>query len=247
MAEELIELGSIRRSRRMGAEELIELGDRPAMIGNTLRFFMANPRMARLGFFAEVGIFIAGAFETVFNLLADIVGGITDLVGGGIGALLTGTAGLLGNIPIIGGILSQVVLLANTVIQFALSIPETLLRNIGSVFTSLKKLMEPEKNQDTYQKAKDDVVKKAPSGIQKDVEKMLGASLISLVTGKAVSGAGGAGSASGGSGGAGGAGGSPIGGGEMPEGGAASALNDVLMYGVPAAAAAVAIAAVAIR
>lgn len=135
----------IQTPYRLGAIELIELG-RPAPRPHPglRRPFLAS-RGARLGqfdFLADIGSFLAGAFEFLFKTLADIVSVPLDLASQGVGVLFDGLAGFLANIPILGELASQLLLVGKAVIQWGLSVPGLLLEGIGNVFGEVKKAID---------------------------------------------------------------------------------------------------------
>ena len=183
---------------RMGAEELIELGrGRPVMGGPRAPFLSNRPRyaMGSCGHAYEVGAELSGQVRAELGDLLDIVKDIGGVITGALGFALTtlgdlvsvplnilsqgiditftSVAGLLDHIPIIGGLLSQILLLGNSVIKFALSVPGMLLHGLGNIMTGISKALlaknPPAKNQENVDKAKDDIVKKAPPNLQDKV------------------------------------------------------------------------------
>lgn len=119
----------------LGALELLELGaagPKP-MISNR-----------RLGQFTDVfGYFFGAVGEGVTQiagLLTDILEVPINLVSTGVGALLTGFAGLVGEIPILGPLVSSVVLAANAIIQAALQLPLEILTAVENLGKALKTL-----------------------------------------------------------------------------------------------------------
>lgn len=168
-------------AHRLGAIELIELGN--SRVNNTpvlRRPFLANARKhepelpplllggAELGFafsWAGVGSFLTGAFEFVLSTLADLIKIPLDLISKGVGLLFDGLAGLLVNVPIIGVLASEVLLLTKSLIQWGLSLPWMLLDGLGNVFGEIKKAIDAtqsaDKKKEDEKKAKDNIGNKA--------------------------------------------------------------------------------------
>lgn len=155
---------------RLGAIELVELGRGPVMpvplgMKRLNRPFLSNSR-AHLGInFADIGSFLTGAFEFLFNTLADIVNVPLDLASQGIGVLFDGLAGIIANVPILGPLAAQVLLLGKSVIQWGLSVPGLLLEGVGNIFGEIKGAIDAtrtdeEKDSDA-KKAKEKILEKA--------------------------------------------------------------------------------------
>jgi hypothetical protein len=174
---------------RMGAEELIELG----RSGNTLALsrtpFLANRPRAQLGsarlgdildIVKDVGGIITGALGFALTTLGDLVSIPLDILSQGIDLVFTNVAGLLDQVPIVGTLLSQILLLGNAVIKFALSIPGLLLHGLGNIMTGISKALLAKnttaQNQANTDKAKNDIISKAPPNLQSGVAQVLNAS-----------------------------------------------------------------------
>lgn len=181
---------------RMGAEELIELGraralgaSRSPFLANRPRFAMGHvaaspaPELAGyelgdiLDIVKDVGGMITGALGFALSTLGDLVSVPLDILSKGVDLVFTNVAGLLDHIPIIGGLLAQILLLGNSVIKFALSVPGMLLHGLGNVMTGISKaLMQkntPAQNQKNVDKAKDDIIGKAPPNLASKVGQVL--------------------------------------------------------------------------
>lgn len=126
-----------------GAIGLIELGDAQAkrpMIANR-----PTPSRVRMGdFMGDAGNFlfdlVGSGIDKIAGILADALKVPLDLIGQGVGVLLTGFAGLVANIPIIGDFAATILLAVNSLAQFAISLPEMLLQqvqNLGKAFETL--------------------------------------------------------------------------------------------------------------
>lgn len=149
-------------SARLGAIELIELGTARRALNQHRSPFLSSryPRAGRSGpmlgildFLASVGSFLAGAFEFLFKNLAALISVPLDLASKGIGVLFDGLAGFLVNIPIVGVLASELLLVGKAVIQFGLSVPGLLLKGIGNIFGEVKGALDATKT--PAQKASD--------------------------------------------------------------------------------------------
>lgn len=147
-------------SYRLGAIELIELGNAIPSVSKPYRFdhgrrpFMSSryprasrgPELGQLDFLASIGSFLTGAFEFIFKTLANLVNVPLDIASKGVGVLFDGVAGFLKNVPILGPICSELLLLAKAVIQWGLKVPGMLLTGIGNVFGEIKNAIDATKS-----------------------------------------------------------------------------------------------------
>ena len=165
-------------TQRLGAIELIELGNAPReragtipvlrrpFLGTRQRPMLANPfKLGQLDFLGDIGSFLTGALELVFTELAGLIDLPLDLASSGVGLLFDGVAGLLVNVPIIGVLASEVLLLAKSVIQWGLTLPGELLGGIGNIFGEVKAAIDAAKTDDEKKedekKAKETLLDKA--------------------------------------------------------------------------------------
>jgi hypothetical protein len=159
---------------RLGAIELIELGSARRALTSSNRPFLAaryprphgpGPALGQLDFLASVGSFLSGAFEFLFKNLATLVNVPLDLASKGVGVLFDGLAGFLSNIPVIGVLASELLLVGKAVIQFGLSVPGLLLKGIGNVFGEVKKALDvtktPDQKKADEKKANENILNKA--------------------------------------------------------------------------------------
>jgi len=159
---------------RLGAIELIELGSARRALTSSNRPFLAaryprphgpGPTLGQLDFLASVGSFLAGAFEFLFKNLASLINVPLDLASKGVGVLFDGLAGFLKNIPIIGVLASELLLVGKAVIQFGLSVPGLLLKGIGNIFGEVKKALDvtktPAQKSADEKKANENILNKA--------------------------------------------------------------------------------------
>lgn len=191
---EVIALRPVRY--RLGAEELLELGRARAFLGGPRSPFLANRRnsapgigrdVERLGdildIVKDVGGIITGALGFALTTLGDLVSIPLDLLSKGVDITFNGVADLLGQIPIVGELLAQILLLGNAVIKFALSVPGLLLHGLGNIMTGISKALlqksTPAQNQKNQDKAKQDIIGRAPPNLQSRVAQALDASRMS--------------------------------------------------------------------
>lgn len=159
---------------RLGAIELIELGSARKSLDPSHRPFLAaryprphgsGPALGQLDFLASVGSFLAGAFEFLFKSLATLISVPLDLASQGVGVLFDGLAGFLRNIPIVGVLASELLLVGKAVIQFGLSVPGLLLKGIGNIFGEVKGALDAVKSASDKRadekKAEENILKKA--------------------------------------------------------------------------------------
>ena len=150
---------------RLGAIELIELGATRQRHAGRVPFlsnrspYMAGPRLGQLDFLAGVGSFLTGAFEFVFKTLASLVNVPLNLASQGIGVLFDGVAGLLKNVPILGEIAAELLLLGKSVLQWGLTVPGMLLNGVGNVFGEIKKAIDATRTS-SEKKSDEDAAKK---------------------------------------------------------------------------------------
>jgi hypothetical protein len=144
---------------RLGAIELIELGNAVPRIEKPYNFdpgrrpFMSSryprtfrgPELGQLDF-SNIGSFLAGAFEFIFKMLANLVNVPLDVASQGVGVLFDGVSGLLKNIPALGPICSELLLLAKAVIQWGLKVPGMTLSLVGNVFSEIKNAVDTTKS-----------------------------------------------------------------------------------------------------
>lgn len=185
---------------RLGAEELLELGRARAVRVERRPFLMgrARPMVANAGrpveqaYFLDVLGSVAGflvdGLSFALTTLGDLIDVPLQILSQGVDIAFNGIAGLLGQIPIIGDILAQIVLLGGALIKFGLSIPGLALRGLGNVLGGVAKALKgsgtEKENQEKVDGAKDKIVKDAPSAIKDNVKAILNAS---GVTGKNLS------------------------------------------------------------
>ncbi len=176
-------------AHRLGAIELIELGrSQKEMSGRMpilrqpflgLRYPMISNRiqLGALDFLVDIGSFLAGTFELLFQGLAKLVDLPLGILSSGTGVLFDGLAGLLVNVPVLGIFASGILLLTKAVIQWGLSVPGLLLGGLGSLFGEIKGAIDATRSSD--EKASDE--SKATERILDAAQKKGGAELKNAV------------------------------------------------------------------
>lgn len=142
---------------------------------------LANPgaQLGFLDFLALIGQYLASALSFAFNTLGTIVDIPLKLLSEGVDIAFNGLAGVLENIPYVGPILAQIVLLGGAVLRFALSIPGFILHELGNLLEGAAKALEayrtPEEREADMKEQKDKVVEDAPPDIKDNVKALLDA------------------------------------------------------------------------
>jgi len=181
---------------RLGAEELLELGraratpaDRRPFLMGRARPMMANERPSEqvyiFDILGSVAGFLADGLSFAFTTLGDLIDIPLQILSQGVDIAFNGIAGLLQQIPIVGDLLAQIVVLGGSLIKFALSIPGLVLRGLGNILGGVAKALKgsgtEKENQEKVDGAKDKIVDGAPSALKDNVKAILNAS---GVTGK---------------------------------------------------------------
>lgn len=132
-----------------------------------------------------IGGWLADGLSFVLTQLGNLLDVPLKIISQGIDLVFNGVADLLRNIPFVGDLLAEILVLGGAVIKFGLSIPGMLLREAGNVFGGIAKALKSEnsdsKNQEKVNDAKDRITEKAPLDIKDTVKGLLNAS---GVTGK---------------------------------------------------------------
>jgi hypothetical protein len=179
---------------RLGAEELLELGRRakdPRAPGRS-PFLAGRMRMAQQGAAAEpekvyildvlgnVAGWIAQGLSFAFNTLGDLVNIPLNILSQGVDVTFNGVAGLLKNIPVIGDLLAQILVLGGSLVKFGLSIPGLALHGLGNVMGGIAKALkgsgDESQNQKKVDDAKKNIVDQAPAALKKNVQTVLDSS-----------------------------------------------------------------------
>jgi hypothetical protein len=181
---------------RLGAEELLELGRsrrpvtlsgrRPFLSGRAERGpFLGNrePELSQesvfiLDMLGNVAGFIADGLAFALNTLGDLVDLPLNILSQGVDIVFNGVSGLLREVPIIGDVLAQILVMGGALVKFGLSIPGLVLHGLGNILAGIAKALKGS-DADTDEKvdtAKKDIVNKAPDPLKDNVKKILDAS-----------------------------------------------------------------------
>lgn len=179
---------------RLGAEELIELGSsgrqnprtrmgRPFLAGRE-RPFITNGLSGIGDILASLGGFFVKGLELAFNALGDWIDIPMNILSKGIDILFVdGLGSILNSIPLIGPLLSQIVVLGGSLLKFGLSIPGLVLHGLGNVMgnigEALDKNFTEDENQKGINKSKEEIIKKAPDELKDNVKALLDAGGVS--------------------------------------------------------------------
>lgn len=154
-----------------GAIGLIELGKKESGI-----LWNRTPRTkASMGdIFSDAGGFIfnivGGGIEKIATLLADIIKIPLDLISTGVGTLLTTFADIVSNIPIIGDFVATILLAVNSLAQFVITLPETILKAVANLGKAFDTLSSDQKSK-AWKTAQGLIVGSAPPSMQPTVQK----------------------------------------------------------------------------
>lgn len=152
---ELIELGGARQHR----QELFK--GRRATLGLSLPNFM--------GVFTGI---LGTSILMITGLLSDVLAIPLDLISLGVDEVLTGFAGIIGAIPLIGTLASTALLAVNVLVQAALDLPIEVLKFAGNLGKAFKTLSPAQQAQFT-QLAMAAIIQAAPEDQKSAVEQKL--------------------------------------------------------------------------
>ncbi len=145
---------------RLGAIELIELGKsdrddstslpvlRRPFLGSSRPMLANQVQLGALDFLGDIGSFLTGEFESLFETLASIVDLPLDIASSGVGLLFDKLVSLLVNVPILGVAAAEILLLGKAVLQWGLSVPGLALEDIGNIFSEIKNAIDATKTVD---------------------------------------------------------------------------------------------------
>jgi hypothetical protein len=169
-------------SYRLGAEELVELGRaRNAEAQGRRPFFQSRLSGRAMGDILDVvksvGGFISSGLGFALNTLGDLLDVPLGILSQGVDITFNGVVGLLENIPIIGDLLAEIMVLGGAVIKFALSVPGLVLHGVGNILSGIGKALSAKnsasENEKKVKEAKDNIVNKAPAGAKEKVREVL--------------------------------------------------------------------------
>ncbi len=123
---------------------------------------------------------LADWLGVAFNTLGDIVDIPLGILGQGIDVMFDGLASVVGMVPVLGPLLSEIVLLGGTIIAFALTVPGLILHEFGNLLEGAAKWLDtkltPDEKEKNLEEEKKKILDKAPDPIKDTVESILDAS-----------------------------------------------------------------------
>lgn len=151
---------------------------------------MANrPYLGQEGAYAILDVlgsvagFIADGLSFALNTLGSLVDLPLNILAQGVDIVFNGIGGLLKEVPIIGDLLAQILVMGGSLIKFGLSIPGLLLHGLGNILGGIAKALKGENssgaNEEKVDTAKKDIIGKAPDPLKDSVKKILDASGVS--------------------------------------------------------------------
>jgi hypothetical protein len=173
-AEELLELGAIRREPlRMGSR-------RPFFAGRYNRPMLTNsPELGQLQILGTIAGYLVDGLAFALNTLGDLIDLPLNILAQGVDVAFNGVAGLLSNIPVLGDLLSQIVLVGGSLIKFGLSVPGLLLHGLGNILEgigeALDDAMTPSEKQKKLDDSKESILEKTPDDLKEGVKSILDA------------------------------------------------------------------------
>ena len=124
----------------------------------------------------------AGFFDGLgylFEQLASILQTTVDFLMEGVDLVLGGLADIVGDIPIIGPLLSKILLFGSAIIKFVLNIPGRVLQGIGNVLTGVGEYITETWGADAkdaeINAAKEDILSDAPGELKGPIKALLNA------------------------------------------------------------------------
>ena len=180
-------------SYRLGAEELLELGNirkgpvrtnRPYLAGR--KPMLANPTLGGIDILSILGTvaqYLAQGLGFALNTIGSIVEIPLDILGQGVDIAFNGIAGGLRYIPVLGDLLAEIVLVGGAIIKFALTIPGLLLHEFGNILEGIGKYLDdkltPAEKEQKLDDAEKKLIDEAPEPIRDNVKAILDAAGVS--------------------------------------------------------------------
>ncbi len=149
------------------------LSQRPPMLANT------SPSLDGLSF---VGILktLAEWLSVAFSTMGTIVDIPMDILRQGINITFDGLAGVVGMIPVLGPLLSEIVLLGGTILAFAVMVPGMILNEFGNLLEGAAKWLDTQlptdEKKEKIEEEKKKLIDNAPDDIKDTVKSLLNAS-----------------------------------------------------------------------
>lgn len=147
------------------------------------RPFISN-KLGQFEFLATIGSYLVKGLEFAFHTLGDFIEIPMQILSKGIDILfIDGLGGILNSIPLVGPLLSQIVVLGGSLLKFGLSIPGMALHGLGNVMGNIGKALDENftesENQEGIDTSKKKIIDKAPDELKDNVKAILDASGVS--------------------------------------------------------------------
>ena len=122
---------------------------------------------------------LAEWLSVAFTTLGTIVNIPMDILGQGIDIAFSGLSSVVGMIPVLGPLLSEIVLLGGAIIAFAITVPGLILNELGNLLEGAAKWLDtqitPDEKKEKIDAEKEKIIDKAPEPIKDTVTSILDA------------------------------------------------------------------------
>lgn len=122
---------------------------------------------------------LAEWLSVAFTTLGTIVNIPMDILGQGIDIAFSGLSSVVGMIPVLGPLLSEIVLLGGAIIAFAITVPGLILNELGNLLEGAAKWLDtqitPDEKKEKIDAEKKEIIDKAPEPIKDTVTSILDA------------------------------------------------------------------------
>ncbi len=130
-------------------------------------------------FFVKILKALAGWLGAAFTALGTIVNIPMGILGQGVDIAFSGLSSVVGMIPFLGPLLSEIVLLGGAIIAFAITVPGLILNELGNLLEGAAKWLDtkltPDEKKENIEKKKKELVDRAPDSIKDTVTSILDA------------------------------------------------------------------------
>lgn len=165
-AEELLELG--RRSKDRG------VGGRSPYLAGRLRMAQAEPeKVYVLDVLGNAAGWIAERLSLAIGTLGELANVPVSVLSQGVDVDSSAVAGILKNVPTVGDLLAQILVLGGSLIKFGLSVPGLALRGLANLTAGIAKALKENGSEGKVGGAKGDIVDQAPAELKTDVKAVL--------------------------------------------------------------------------
>lgn len=170
---------------QLGAEELVELGRASGSgIPGRTPFLAARHELGRRigNLTSDVQGYVTGTLAFELGTLASLLGVSYDSLLHGENVTFSGLEILLDSAPVLGRLLSQILLLGNTAIRYGLQMPTPLANGLGGILGNVGRALAGKNssadNQKSVGQASTWIVSQAPASLQNGVKAMLDSTLV---------------------------------------------------------------------